>query len=188
MISRRQPAFARHAAPRDENRDSLTPLNSVCCKLPRHCDAHKSFSTLCLRAGLARRIRPYAKHQGLGYLSFQLFNGHTTNRGPLSRLNPFVCHSYENCRGGGLFFPFWNRASNKDASSERAQRVEGSLFLLAHHSPLVTRHWSLATFRRVDFPPPTPLTWHPPIPRHSGSHKQFPITVAGARPLRREVA
>jgi len=45
-----------------------------------------------------------------------------------------VCHSYENCRGVGVFFPFWNRTSEKKVSPacpildrERAQRVEGSL-------------------------------------------------------------
>ena len=40
----------------------------------------------------------------------------------------FVCHSYENCRGVHQFFPFWNRTSDEDASPERAQRVEGSLW------------------------------------------------------------
>jgi len=41
-------------------------------------------------------------------------SGHTLNRGPLPRLISFVCHSYK------------KRASEKDASPERAQRVEGS--------------------------------------------------------------
>ena len=82
--------------------------------------------------------------------------------GTLLPLISFVCHSYENCRGGHRFFPFWNstlatrvhespvnmsfpsppsssfarhtsenfarnRASDHDASPERAARVEGSL-------------------------------------------------------------
>ena len=25
--------------------------------------------------------------------------------------NPFICHSYENTRGVGVFFPFWNSAN-----------------------------------------------------------------------------
>src|SRR6266566_2790645 len=33
----------------------------------------------------------------------------------------------QNTGGGMGFFPFWNRASDKDASPERAQRAEGSL-------------------------------------------------------------
>src|SRR5690242_6589384 len=57
----------------------------------------------------------------------------------------FVCHSYENCRGVPQFFPFWNRASDQDASPERAQRAEGSLLV----SPLATRH------------SPLPLSWFP---------------------------
>ena len=30
------------------------------------------------------------------------------NTGPLPRLIPFTCHSYENTPGVGVFFPFWN--------------------------------------------------------------------------------
>jgi hypothetical protein len=41
----------------------------------------------------------------------------------LPRPISFICHSYENCRGVGVFFPNWNRASEKDASPACAQQV-----------------------------------------------------------------
>jgi len=34
-----------------------------------------------------------------------LWSYHIT--GTLTRLNPFICHSYENTGGVGVFFPFW---------------------------------------------------------------------------------
>ena len=62
----------------------------------------------------------------------------------------FACHSYENCRGVGVFLPFWNRASEKDArhacpvpDGERTQRLDGSARTLSEsaaeiNSPLAT--------------------------------------------------
>ena len=32
-------------------------------------------------------------------------------------LNPFICHSYENNRGGTLFFPFWERLRSASHSA-----------------------------------------------------------------------
>src|SRR5215469_3827759 len=55
----------------------------------------------------------------------------------------FVSHSYENYRGVPSFFPFWNPASDKDASPEGPQRAEGSLRDLSHSS-LATRHFLAA--------------------------------------------
>ena len=56
----------------------------------------------------------------------------------------------ENTGGGMGFFPFWNRASDKDASPERAQRAEGSLpFFRAlpntAHESRITSHESRIT-------------------------------------------
>src|SRR2546428_14181539 len=33
----------------------------------------------------------------------------------------FVFHSYENCRGGGAFFPFWNSSSFSFTQNDRAK-------------------------------------------------------------------
>ena len=41
-------------------------------------------------------------------------SGHTKNPGTLPRLISFICHSYENCRGGEGFFPFWNSSRASD--------------------------------------------------------------------------
>src|SRR6266704_2456953 len=56
----------------------------------------------------------------------------------------------QNMGGGMGFFPFWNRASDKDASPERAQRAEGSLpFFRAlpntAHESRITSHESRIT-------------------------------------------
>jgi len=38
-----------------------------------------------------------------------LWSYHIT--GTLTRLNPFICDSYQNTGGVGVFFPFWNSAN-----------------------------------------------------------------------------
>jgi len=41
--------------------------------------------------------------------------------GTLTRLISFICHSYENTRGVGGFFPFWSTLSGKcEGNSPRA--------------------------------------------------------------------
>jgi hypothetical protein len=52
---------SRHINRCDENPTSTTPCKSTTSETLCHRDARKSFSTLPLRAGLARRIRSYAK-------------------------------------------------------------------------------------------------------------------------------
>ena len=41
-------------------------------------------------------------------------------------LNPLLTHSYENCRGGGLFFPFWNSSFVSGYSTTRLRRASSA--------------------------------------------------------------
>jgi len=72
------------------------------------------------------------------------FSVHNSFPSKLFSFNLF--HTLSQNTGGGMgFFPFWNRASDKDASPERAQRAEGSLpFFRASrntsHESQVTNH------------------------------------------------
>src|SRR6266581_5293162 len=50
--------------------------------------------------------------------------------GILPRLNSFVCHSYENCRGVGVFFPFWNGAEEGARTAKRASLARVCRWLL----------------------------------------------------------
>src|SRR5882724_8649372 len=48
--------------------------------------------------------------------------------------NPFICHSYENTGGVGVFFPFWNHSY----LHSRVQREIYFFFLATRHPPLAT--------------------------------------------------
>src|SRR6266571_8214958 len=69
---------------------------------------------------------PLSKPFHVIFLRTLPFSVHNIFPSKLFSFNLF--HTLSQNTGGGMgFFPFWNRASDKDASPERAQRAEGSL-------------------------------------------------------------
>jgi len=56
----------------------------------------------------SRRQRPRRVEGSLHFRSSHPHQWSYLYTGILPPLKSFVCHSYENCRGGGAFFPFWN--------------------------------------------------------------------------------
>jgi len=47
--------------------------------------------------------------------------------------NSFACHSYENCRGVGVFFPFWNWRSRPATDSHRPSNSHGIISFADPH-------------------------------------------------------
>ena len=77
------------------------------------------FNTVCLR--LAMRLHMLSPKPFVTNLSPVYEFPYTLPSSVSSK--SFICHSYENNRGGGVLFPVWNRASEKDASPEGASRL-----------------------------------------------------------------
>ncbi len=87
---------------------SFKPFRCNTYAPPRKCCKQKTYT-------LAKpfKCNTYGNHGGRDAMASHWSYHHT---GTLFRLISFICHSYENTGGVGVFFPFWN------SSAERSQQ------------------------------------------------------------------